>query len=269
MHRLAVTALVLVPLLSPPIAAQDVKIGYTDTPVIAGQTWRVHDSERPRPKIVAPGTNSTPSQPGSAPSDAVVLFDGKNLGAWTGRGGVADWKVENGYMEVNRSGDIRTKQAFGSCQLHIEFLTPTPAVGDSQGRGNSGVFFFDDQYEVQVLDSFENPTYADGQAGALYGQVPPMVNASRKPGEWQSFDIIFTAPRFATDGELLSAAFATVLHNGVLLHHHRQLVGPTMHRAVADYKPHPPKGSIKLQDHGNPVRYRNIWVREIGDSQPK
>ena len=269
MHRHLLMPLALVPFLSPPIAAQDVKIGYTDTPVIAGQKWRVHDPERPRPTIVAPGTSSTPQQPGSPPSDAIVLFDGKNLDNWTGRGGKAEWKVEDGFMEVNGTGDIRTKKTFGDCQLHIEFRTPVPVVGDSQGRGNSGVFFFDDQYEVQVLDSFENPTYADGQAGALYGQRPPLVNASRKPGEWQSFDIIFTAPRFADDGELISAAFATVLHNGVLLHNHRRLLGPTLHRAVSDYKPHPPKGSIKLQDHSNPVRFRNIWVRELVDTESK
>lgn len=233
------------------------QVGYDDTPMIPGTKWRVHDSARKPPRVVTPGA-ATPSGGLAAPSDALVLFDGSDLEQWKG----GPWKLENGYMEVNGKGTIETKQTFGDCQLHLEWATPTKIVGDSQGRSNSGVFLMG-RYEVQILDSFENPTYADGQASALYGQTPPLVNACRKPGEWQSYDIIFEAAHFE-GGELIEPAYVTVMHNGVVVHHRRAIMGSTAHRAVAKYGEHGP-GPIKLQDHGNPVRFRNIWVRELGE----
>jgi hypothetical protein len=238
------------------------KFGYTDTPVIPGQTWRVHDIDRPQPPEVDPGTGCPTAEPGTPPSDAAVLFDGKDLSKWISAkgGGAAPWKVENGYAEAV-GGDIRTKDAFGDCQLHIEWATPDPPRGDAYNRGNSGIYFFG-LYELQVFESYKGGIYADGQAGAIYGQFPPLVNACRKPGAWQVFDAVFTAPRFK-DGALASPAFMTVLHNGVLIHNHTALSGPTAHRAVTKYAPHEPKGPITLQEHGNPVRYRNIWAREI------
>jgi hypothetical protein len=233
--------------------------GYTDTPRLP-DGWRVHDATRPRPPVVAPGPAVAAATP--VPADAVRLFDGHDLDAFVGRDGKAQWTIEGEAMVVNGTGDIETAAEFGDCQLHVEWASPVPAKGESQGRGNSGVFFFG-RYEIQVLDSFDNPTYADGQAAALYGQSPPLVNASRGPGEWQTFDIVFQAPRFGADGSLVSPARATVLHNGVLVHHDREFVGATAHRAVARYEAHASKGRIRLQDHGDPVRFRNLWVRPI------
>jgi len=237
-----------------PLVAQNV--GYTDTPKLPNSKWRVHDADRPRPRLVKPGAAS------AAPSDAVVLFDGADLSAWTGRGGEARWRVDDGYMEVNGTGSIQTKASFGDCQLHIEWAAPADVRGRSQGRGNSGVFLMG-RYEIQVLDSFENESYADGQAAALYGQRPPMVNASREPGEWQSYDIVFVAPRFDEDGALRAPARVTVFHNGVLVHHDQALIGATTHQKVARYQKHSPTGPLQLQDHGNPVRFRNIWIRKL------
>ncbi len=238
--------------------------GYTDTPLLPGGKWHVHDPNRPRPPVVTPGTASTAEQPGRAPSDALVLFDGTSLSKWNGggAGGGAGWKVENGYAEVNGTGDIETKEAFGDCQLHLEWCEPVPAQGESQGRGNSGVYFMQ-RYEVQVLDCFENLTYPDGQTAALYGQTPPLVNACRKPGEWQTYDIVFEAPRFAGE-KLAKPARVTVIHNGVVVQHAQELLGATSHREVAGYTRHAERLPIKLQDHGNPVRYRNVWVRSLG-----
>ncbi|MEK9863478.1 MAG: DUF1080 domain-containing protein, partial [Verrucomicrobiota bacterium] len=192
----------------------DAPIGYTDTPMIPGQKWRVHDKDRPRPSVVTPGTTFSHSAP--APSDAIVLFDGKDLSMWRNGNKPANWKVENGYMEVAPgSGSIQTRDDFGDFQLHLEFATPHVVEGNSQGRGNSGVIIYG-KYEVQVLDSFNNPTYADGQAGAMYGHLPPLANASKVPGAWQSYDIIFEAPRWE-DGKIAKKACVTVIHNGVLL----------------------------------------------------
>ena len=229
----------------------------------AGKEWAIHDLNRPVPAIVDPGTASTPDQPGRPPSDAVVLFDGKDLSRWRSeKGGPAAWKVEKGYMEVVKgTGPIQTAQPFGDCQLHVEWAAPPP-VGESQERGNSGVFLMG-QYEVQILDSYGNRTYADGQAAAIYGQYPPLVNASRPPGEWQVYDIVFEAPRFAADGKLEKPARVTVLHNGVVVHHADEPTGPTAHKARPPYKAHPDKLPISLQDHGNPMRFRNIWIREL------
>lgn len=233
-------------------------IGYSDTSVIPGSKWRVHDGDRPQPRLVTPGGAS-----GSPPSDAVVLFDGSDLTQWIGRDGSdAAWKVESGYMEVNGTGDISTRAHFGDCQLHLEWATPEEVVGDSQGRGNSGVFLLG-LYEIQVLDSFDNRTYADGSASSIYGQYPPLVNASRGPGEWQSYDIVFEAP--AWDGDrLVKGAHLTVIHNGIVVHHRQRAVGPTGHRDLANYDtPHAVTGPLQLQDHGDPVRFRNIWMRRL------
>lgn len=232
--------------------------------------YKIHDWSRPRPPVVDPGTPGTPDRPGNAPSDATVLFDGKDLGAWASMDGSAPkWIVKDGVMEcVQGSGYIRTRQNFGDCQLHIEWSAPAPPRGASQGRGNSGVFLMG-IYEVQVLDCWENQTYADGQAGAVYAQYPPLVNASRPPGQWQTYDIIFTRPRFDAEGKLVSPAFMTVLHNGVLVQNHVTLTGPTSWMSRAPYKAHPDKLPISLQDHGNPVRYRNLWIRELSDASQK
>ncbi|MGI6088090.1 MAG: 3-keto-disaccharide hydrolase [Kiritimatiellia bacterium] len=238
-------------------------LGYTDTPIIPGTCWRVHDGGRPQPRVVTPGTFSTQETPGTPPSDAIILFDGTCLCHWLDKNDqAARWKVENGYMEVApKTGNIHTKMEFGDCQLHLEFASPETAVGDGQGRGNSGVFFMR-KYEIQVLDCFENPTYPDGTTGSIYGQYPPLVNACRQPGQWNMYDFVWIAPRFAGD-TLLTPAYITVFLNGVLLHHMRALQGPTKHRALAEYKPHSSVGALELQDHGNPVRFRNIWYRPL------
>ena len=246
--------------------AEEQKPGYSDTPIIPGQPWRVHDCERPQPRIVTPGTASTEAAPGAAPSDAVVLFDGTDLSGWVASrdGAPAPWAVEDGYMEVvPRSGDIQTVEHFGDCQLHIEWRAPDVVKGDSQGRGNSGVFMMG-RFEIQVLDCYDNPTYADGTTAALYGQCPPLVNACRQPGEWQTYDIIWLGPRFDGD-QVVLAAHATVLHNGILVHHDKELLGPTRHRQTTQYDPMPETGPLRLQDHGDLVRYRNIWYRPLND----
>lgn len=242
-------------------------IGYTDTPYLPNQPWRVHDINRPRPRMVTPGTCSTQDRPGKAPSDAIVLFDGKDLSHWIqqpkkGPPIPPTWKVENGYMEVDpHAGDLVSKEKFGDAQFHIEWATPAKVEGESQLRGNSGILIMG-RYEIQVLDSWNNITYADGQAAAIYGQWPPMVNASLKPGEWQTYDIAWEAPRFE-NGKLVKPAYVTVFHNGILVHHHQQLIGDTPHRRVGTYTPHGAEEPLRLQDHHFPVRYRNIWVRRI------
>ncbi|HMD44223.1 MAG TPA: DUF1080 domain-containing protein [Candidatus Acidoferrum sp.] len=236
--------------------------GFAQAPI----PWKIHDLDRPLPPIVDPGTPSTQETPGQPPSDAVVLFDGKDLSDWqNGDKSPAKWKVENGYMEVvAKTGSIQTKKAFGDCQLHVEFMEPLPAVGESQERGNSGVFLMN-QYEIQVLDSYENKTYADGQAAAVYGQYPPLVNASRPPGIWQVYTIVFHGPRFDSAGKLLKPARVTVFHNGVLVQDNVELTGPTAHGSRPPYKAGPDKGPVGLQDHGRPVRFRNIWIRELAE----
>jgi hypothetical protein len=237
--------------------------GYTDTPMQPDGKWHVHDPARPKPKVITPGANFSHGVP--APSDAIVLFDGKDFSHWIGEKGEVKWKLENGYMETTKSGRIHTKDEFGDCQLHLEFATPSQVVGNGQGRGNNGVNFYG-RYEIQVLDSYKNETYADGQCAALYGQSPPLVNASKGPGEWQTYDIIFESPRWDAAGKLVKKAYFTVLHNGVVVHHRRELYGHTPYRALGNYdKPHPPKGFLELYEHGNPVRFRNIWVRPLGE----
>ncbi len=224
--------------------------------------WPQHSLDRPEPPVVAPAAVQPAVPP---PADAVVLFAGGSLAAWQSTdstGGPARWRVSSGAMEVvPGSGGIRTRRSFGDVQLHIEWMAPLPAEGSGQDRGNSGVFLMG-QYEVQVLDSWRSSTYADGQAGAIYGQFPPLVNASRQPGRWQSFDIVFRHPEF--DGDQLTVpARMTVFHNGVLVHEDVVLQGPTSHRRRAPYAAHPARLPISLQDHGQKVRFRNIWVREL------
>jgi hypothetical protein len=234
----------------------------------APMKWKIHDLNRPLPPVIDPGTASTQDAPGRAPSDAVVLFDGKDLLHWVSAegGGPAKWKVENGYVEVvAKTGYIATRDSFGDCQLHVEFAEPSPGVGESQERGNSGVFLMG-TYEIQVLDSYENKTYADGQASAVYGQYPPLVNAARPPAQWQTYDIIFHRPHFK-DGKVTQPARVTVLHNGVLVQDNVELTGPTAHGQRPPYKPGPEKLPLQLQDHGNPVRYRNIWIRELHEEE--
>ncbi len=244
--------------------AQNSPTGYTDTPTIPGGKWRVHDDARPRPPVVTPGVCGTVA-PVNPPSDAVVLFDGANLAAWHAeKGGPAPWKVEDGYMEVvPHSGIIVTNEEFGDSQLHLEFRTPSPPKGNSQGRSNSGVFLYG-IYEIQVLDSYNNLTYADGQASAVYGQSPPLVNASCPPGEWQSYDIVYTGPRFK-DGKVEVPGYVTVFHNGVITQNHTEILGATGHRSLPKLVVHGPKGPLALQDHGDPMRFRNIWIRPLGE----
>ena len=244
-------------------AAEHAPVGYTDTPMLPGGKWHVHDPDRPQPSVVTP---APAGQPGKPPSDAIVLFGGTDLSQWrTQKGGPAPWNVEDGVIVCKpKSGDIFTKEEFGDIQLHLEFATPNPPHGDSQERGNSGVFLFG-RYELQVLDSFHNRTYADGSCASIYGQSPPLVNASRPPGEWQTYDVVFIAPRFK-ESKLASPAYITVVHNGVLVQNHTEILGDTGHRILAKYRPHGPKGPLKLQDHGNTTRYRNIWVRPLNTS---
>ncbi len=227
-----------------------------------GTQWRVHDLNRPQPQVISPPVQYLPILP---PSDAVVLFSGKeSINNWQGMDGKpTKWISQDDYFEcVKGSGYIQTKQCFGDVQLHIEWATPAPPKGESQGRGNSGVFLMR-RYEVQVLDCYNNKTYPDGQAGAIYGQYPPQVNASRPAGEWQSYDIIFHRPRFNNLGQVVQKARMTVFHNGVLVQDNATLWGGTDWLKYREYSYHADKLPLALQDHGNPVRYRNIWLREL------
>lgn len=238
-------------------------VQYVDTPT---GRWKIHDDNRPAPPIVTPGAEC-----GEAPGDAVVLFDGsqESMENWSdNKGNPSKWVCRDGYMEsVKGAGYIQTKREFGSCQLHVEFATPATVKGEGQGRGNSGVFL-QGEYEVQVLDSYNNLTYPDGQCAALYGRAVPLVNVCRKPGQWQSYDIIYHRPLFDENGDVTRKATFTVFQNGVVVQDHVVLEGGTGWKgrhAISDYAPHDDAGPIKLQDHGNPVRYRNIWIRELED----
>jgi hypothetical protein len=221
--------------------------------------WKTGDRSRPLPAKVNPGNATT------APSDAVVLFNGKDLSAWQQQksGKPAEWTVENGYFQVKpRSGDLVTKQAFGDAQIHIEWASPTPPEGKDQEPGNSGVYL-QSLYEIQLLESNQNVTYPDGQAGAIYCQFPPLVNPSRPAGEWQTYDIIFHGPRFDSAGQLTRLASVTLLFNGVLVQDDTHPTGPPDYMKRPPYKPGPDKLPLLLQDHGQPVKYRNIWIREL------
>jgi hypothetical protein len=223
--------------------------------------WPPHSRTRPVPPVVKPGAPALPLPP---PADAVVLFDGTSLSRWmSGDGAPAKWRIVDGAFEVVAgTGTLTTRDQFGDVQLHVEWMSPNPPKGTDQDRGNSGVFLMG-RYEVQILDSYNSVTYADGQAGALYGQYPPLVNASRPPGEWQSYDIVFRRPRFDAAGKVTSPASFTVLHNGILVQDHSELVGPTAHTTRPPYEAHAERLAITLQDHGHPVRFRNIWLRDL------
>lgn len=237
-------------------------IGYTNMAEIPGTPWRIHDASRPQPQVITPG--ATAADP---PSDAVVLFNGKDLAQWVhvrqGQRVAAEWPVGDGYFETGAGkGSIMTRENFGSVQLHVEFATPATVAGHSQGRGNSGVTLMG-RYEVQVLDSFENPTYADGMAASIYGEYPPLVNAARRPGAWQTYDIVFEAPEFKGT-TLVRPAYLTVFWNGVLVQLRRPVMGATSATMqVHSYTPHDPELPLTLQDHSNPVRYRNVWIRRL------
>ncbi|HTS60539.1 MAG TPA: DUF1080 domain-containing protein [Candidatus Acidoferrales bacterium] len=246
--------------------------GFTDTPILPGLKWHVHDPARPHPPVVTPGAT-----PGAPPSDAIVLFDGKDLSKWAQDGRGADrgkivnpqWPVKSGYFEVGPgTGDLFTREKFGDVQLHIEWSEPPDQKGISQAHGNSGVLFMH-RYEIQVLGAYKNPTYADGQAGAIYGQWPPLANAARPDGEWQVYDIVFEAPRFE-NGKVVKPAYQTVFMNGVMLHNHKEVMGAMVYRQVATYAPHAAEEPLALQDHHNPVRFRNIWLRRLrGYDEPE
>ncbi len=256
------------------VLQQQHRDGYRDTPILPGQKWHVHDVDRPYPKEVTVGaTNAEP------PSDAVVLFDGHDLSHWMqtdnhsldGTPVEPKWKVVDGCIEVvGGTGDLFSREKFGDCQLHLEWREDPGVTGRGQGRGNSGIFMMG-RYEIQVLDSYHSATYADGQAGAIYGQWPPLVNPQRKPGEWQTYDIVFHTPRFEGD-RLIEPAYVTVFFNGVVVHEHQKLNGPTGHQVVHMQTFQPAEGPIGIQDHGpsHPLRFRNIWVRPLhGYDQPE
>jgi hypothetical protein len=243
----------------PHIAAAQ-ELGFTDTPMLPGGKWHVHDSARPAPVVVTPGATA-----GGAPSDAVILFDGRSLDAWKAEG--VAWRVADGALTVpprkdGKASNLVTRQSFGDVQLHLEFRSPNPPTRSSQNRGNSGIYFMG-RYEVQVLDGYQNPTYADGTVGAVYGWKPPLVNAARKPGEWQSYDIVFERPHFNADGSLDRPAYVTVLLNGVVVQNHQPMLGTVNWRHVSTYKAHGDAEPLYLQDHDSPVSFRNIWIRPL------
>ena len=260
----ASTAAALVIAAAMPLVGQQQQqspLGYDDTPMQPAGKWHIHDAKRPQPRVITPGPAPAPA---AAPSDATVLIGpGADLGAWqmaADRAAVT-WPIKDGVLQSGK-GMIETKEQFSDFQLHVEFATPTEVKGNSQGRGNSGVFLVG-AFEIQVLDSYQNQTYPDGQASAMYGQYPPLVNASRGPGQWQTYDIVFTAPRFNAAGAVEKPAVVTVLHNGVVVHNASAFWGPTQNKQIGKYEPSQAKGPIRLQDHGNPVSFRNIWIRPL------
>lgn len=244
-----------------PSAAQQLPNSSPDIKLTADGKWKVNDMNRPKPEKVAPKSEEELAASAKAPSNAVILFNGKDLSAWK----PSKWKLENGYIEiVPKSGYLVSQQGFGSCHLHLEWWTPDPSVGTLQMKGNSGVFLMS-RYEVQILDTFDNPTYADGIAGAIYGQSPPSVNPIRPPGQWQYYDIEFHRPTFDTAGQLVKPATMTVDFNGVRVQDHVTVEGSTGPGKRAGYKAHPDSQSLELQEHGCIVRYRNIWLVPIAD----
>lgn len=246
---------------SPSLAAAALLLVTAACQAQGAMPWPIHSMDRPQPPVVTPAPGAGIAAP---PGDAVVLFDGHDLSAWRSDSGAPPrWSVRDGYFEVRPgTGALSTVRAFGDCQLHVEWAAPTPPHGEGQERGNSGVFLMG-RYEVQVLDSYRNRTYPDGQAAAIYGQYPPLVNASRPPGDWQAYDIIFHRPRFDARGGLVSPARMTVFHNGILVQDDVTLTGPTAHKRRPPYVAHPDRLPLSLQDHGDPVRFRNVWVREL------
>ena len=232
-------------------------VGYKDTPILPWCGYHVHDADRPAPPEVTPGKSSGQEKVGTAPSDAIALFSGTGLDMWR----ESDWKVENGEL-IAVSGGLTTTESFGDCQLHVEWMTPDPPQGTMWDQGNNGVMMMG-LFEIQIYDSYTTKIYPDGQVASVYGQTPPKVNACRKPGQWQNFDIVFFAPVFK-DGKLEKAAHVTVFHNGLLVHHNQRIYGPTGHRIMPKYgKPIPEKLPLSLSAHNNPVRFRNIWIRPL------
>lgn len=258
--RIRRAALLAAPLFAAALAAGE-KPGFRDTPMLPDNRWRVHDADRPQPPVVTPAAD-----PGAPPSDAIVLFNGGSLAAWSSPHG--PWTVKDGALIVPPKADgapenaLSTRQGFGDIQLHLEFRQPLPDGKTGQERGNSGIWFMQ-RYEVQILDSYHNHTYADGTLGAIYGWKPPLANVARPPGAWQSFDIVFERPRFAADGKLISPAYVTVFLNNILVQNHQPMLGTTAWRKVATYTPHADSAPLQLQDHGSPVAFRNIWVRPL------
>ncbi len=234
--------------------------GYKDTPKLPWCDYLKHDPDRPLPPVVEPGEERPPAP---APSDSIVLFDGGSLDSWQ----PSTWLVQDGHAQVT-SGDLVTRESFGDCQLHLEWMTPNPPVGGRMNRGNSGVLFMS-QYELQIFDSYQageaaktEKIYPDGQAAAVYGETPPLVNSCRRPGEWQTFDAVFTAPVFE-DGRLVKPATLTVFHNGVLVHLNTTIHGMMAHREISPYKPHAAAMPLTIQGHSNPLRFRNIWIQPL------
>lgn len=262
MHRFVGTSCIVATGLIAALAVAQERLG----PQQPWSKYRVHDMTRPAPPVVTPGTPSTQDQAGKPPSDAIVLFDGKNFDNWvTDRTNApVPWKIENGYA-VSAQTSIHSKQQFGDCQLHVEWLVPPTVKGSSQERGNSGVFLMG-RFEMQVLDNYNNPTYPDGQCGAIYGQYPPQVNVCRPQDQWQTYDFIFHCPRYK-DGKLAEPAYVTTIQNGVVVQDHQRMEGPTGHMRVAKYPDSmPEKGPIGLQFHPpatNTLHFRNIWVRPL------
>lgn len=263
MKRIAWAAAAVAMAGASPALAQE-KPGFTDTPVLPDGKWKVHDADRPYPVVVTPA-----AAPGAPPSDAVVLFNGKSLDAWQAQ--ATPWTLADGAVtsrpraEGKGENALISKQSFGDVQLHLEFRSPSPPEKTSQDRGNSGIWFMQ-RYEIQILDGYQNPTYADGTVGAIYGWKPPLVNASRKPGEWQSYDIVFERPHFAADGKLLRPAYITAFLNGVLVQNRQPWLGGTIWRQVGKYEAHGDAAPIQLQDHNSPVSFRNIWVRPLPEA---
>jgi hypothetical protein len=235
--------------------------GFQDTPLQPDGKWHVHDPARPQPLVITPGKSF--SENAAPPADAIVLFDGKDLSHWRDKktGGEAPWKIEDGVM-VSAKGDTETTDKFGDIQLHLEFKEPIPAKGEGQGRGNSGVYFMG-LYEIQILDCYESKTYADGATGGIYGQHPALANACRPPGAWETYDIIFTAPRFGANGEVVSPAYATVMLNGVVVQNHQAYRGATNWKSPGKYAAHAAELPLALQYHNNSVSFRNIWARPV------
>lgn len=252
------------------LAAEQAKNPHANNPRLP-DGFRVHDSERPLPPVITPGNTAS-----DAPSDAIVLFNGSDLSEWVGTvstnknrrynpKGEALWTVKDGYMEINGTGSLTSRKKFGDCQIHLEWAapdSPKDLAKRDQGRGNSGVFIMG-KYEVQILDCYENTSYADGMTASVYGQHPALANACRPAGEWQTYDIIFTAPRFDKDGNVVSPARVTVIHNGILVQNNTEFLGLSTYKRLPVYKAHEDKGPITLQDHNNPIRFRNIWVRDL------
>jgi hypothetical protein len=260
MAAVAAAAVLLAGLLLPAAepAKPKVEYGYDDTPFLPNSPWRVHDRKRPQPPMVAPGTAGQTVQPAVPPSDAIFLFDGKDLSQWQGGN---EKGIEDGAINILKTGELTSKRHFGDCQVHVEWATPAVADGGAMAWGNSGVFLMG-KYEVQIIESCDSHIYADGNAGAIYGQFPPLVNPTRKPGQWQTFDIIFTPPRF-DGGRLVKPAYLTVFYNGVLAQYHQAVLGSTGHRLLPKYDSKETTGPIRLQQHGSAVRFRTIWVRPL------